>query len=81
MKQRMHLSLAKNITKFFEGHFAMRDIIAYATHRVGKNQLKGTSSRAIVCTILDEHKWAIILHRSKVYLKGTSFFVTEDRTP
>ena len=39
------------------------------------------SSQAIVCTILDERKRAMILDSSKVYLKGTSFFVTDDRTP
>ena len=75
------LSLGENITKFFEDHFAMRDVIVYAAHRVGKKQLEGKSSRAIVCTILDERKRAMILDSSKVYLKGTSFFVTEDRTP
>ena len=30
------LSLKENITKFFEDHFAMRDVIVYAAHRVGK---------------------------------------------
>ena len=75
------LSLGQNITKFFEDHFAMRDVIVYATHRVGKKQLEGKTSRAIVCTILDERRRAMILDSSKVYLKGTSFFVTEDRTP
>ena len=53
--------------------------IPLAAHRVGKKQLEGKSSRAIVCTILDERKRAMILDSSKVYLKGTSFFVTEDR--
>ena len=71
----------ENITKFFEEHFAMRDVIVYAAHRVGKKQLEGKSYRAIVCTTLDERKRAMILDSSKVYLKGTSFFVTEDRTP
>ena len=75
------LSLAENITKFFEDHFAMRDVIVYAAHRVGKKRQEGKSSRATVCTILDERKRAIILDNSKVYLIGTSFFVTEDRTP
>ena len=48
----------------------MRDVTIYATHWV-----------AIVCIILDEHKRAIILDSSRVYLKGTSFFITEDRIP
>ena len=34
-----------------------------------------------VCTIFDERKRAMILDSSKMYLKGTSFFVKEDRTP
>ena len=75
------LSLGENITKFFEDHFAMRDVIVYAAHRVGKKQLEGKTSRAIVCTILNERRRAMILDSSKVYLKGTSYFVTEDRTP
>lgn len=75
------LSLSENITKFFEDHFAMHDVVVYAAHRVGKKRLEGVSSRAIVCTILDERKRTIILDSSRVYLKGTNFFVTEDRTP
>ena len=59
----------------------MRDVIVCAAHRVGKKQLEGKSSLAIVCTILDERKRAIILDSNKVYLKGTSFFIMEDRTP
>ena len=54
------LSLAGNITKFFEDHSAIWDVILYAAHRVGKKQLEGKSSRAIVCTTLDERKRAII---------------------
>ena len=63
------LILVENITKFFNGHFAMRHVIVYAAHRVGKKQLEGMSSLVIVCTVLDERKRAIILDNSKVYLK------------
>mgnify|MGYP006970565824 FL=1 len=35
------LSLVENITKFFEDHFAMRDVTEYATHRVGKKRSDG----------------------------------------
>ena len=58
------------------------EMLLYMSHiRLAKKQREGKSSRATVCTILDEHKRAIILDSSKVYLKGTSLFVTEDRTP
>ena len=36
----------------------------------------GTFCRAIACTILDERKGATILDSTRVYLKGTRFFVT-----
>ena len=49
------------------------EMLLYMPHRVGKKQLEGKSSRAIVCTILDERRRAMILDSSKVYLKGTSF--------
>ena len=75
------LSLSQKITKFFEEHFAMSDVAVYAAHRVGKKRLEGATCRAIVCRILDERKRAMILDSSRVYLKGSKFFVTEDRTP
>ena len=61
--------------------FAMRVVIVYAAHRVGKKRSKGTFCRAIVCTILDECKKATTLDSNRVYLKGTSFLITEDRNP
>ena len=39
------------------------------------------SKRAIVCTVVDARKWSIILDSSRVYLKGSPFYVSEDRTP
>ena len=75
------LCIVENITKFFEDRFATGDGTVYATHRVGKKRLEGTFCRAIVCRILGECKRAIVLDSSRVYLKGTSFFITEDRTP
>ena len=56
------LSLVENITKFFEDHFAMRDVTEYATHSVGKKRSDGAFCWVIVCTILDECKRAIILY-------------------
>ena len=59
-------SLVKNITKFFEDRFSTQDVTIYAVHRDGKKRLEGTFCRAIVCTILDGCKRAIILDSSRV---------------
>ena len=47
---------SKNITKFFDDQFAMRDVTIYAAHRVGKKRLEGTFFRLIVCAIIDKRK-------------------------
>lgn len=75
------LSLAKDIGEFFGEHFAMQEVVVFGAHRVGRKRDENLSHRAIVCTMLDTRKREIILDSSRIYLKGTSFYVTEDRTP
>lgn len=75
------LSLAKDIGEFFAEHFAMQEVTVFGAHRVGRKRDENLGHRAIVCTMLDTRKREIILDSSKIYLNGTSFYVTEDRTP
>ena len=70
-------SLARNITKFFEDHFAMCDVLVCWAHRVGQNMPEGRSPRAIVSTSWDDRKGGIILDSSKVYLKGTNSLLSK----
>ena len=53
----------------------------YGAHKVERVQEGMPKKRAIVCTLMDERKHNIILDSSRVYLKGSPFYVSEDRTP
>ena len=53
--------------------------MVYGAHRVGKK--KPDTNRAIVCTLLDARKRAIILENARIYLKDSPYYISEDRTP
>ncbi len=59
--------------------FKLHDVVVYGTHRVGKKKL--ANNRAIVCTLLDARKRAIILENARIYLKDSPLYISEDRTP
>ena len=73
------LSLNVAVTNFLADHLGMQDAGVYGAHRVGKK--RPDASRGVVCTMLDERKRIIILENACFYLKGTEYYVTEDRTP
>ena len=73
------LTLNANITDIISTKFGMHDVVVYGAHRVGKK--KPETNRAIVCTLLDARKRAIILENARIYLKDSSLYISEDRTP
>ena len=75
------LTLAKEVAGFFAQHFAIPDVVVYGAHRVGRMQEGMGNKKAIVCTMMDARKRAIIPDSSKIYLKGSPYYVSEDRTP
>ena len=74
------LTLAKEVAGFFAQHFAIPDVAVYGAQWVGRMQEGMSSKRAIVCTVMDARKRAIIIDNSKIYLKGSPYYVNEDRT-
>ncbi|MCO5552239.1 hypothetical protein L7F22_005751 [Adiantum nelumboides] len=62
------LSLTTEVTEFFGKHFAMPDLPVFGARRLGKKR-EGGKARAI------------LLDSIRVYLKRTTFYVNEDRTP
>lgn len=73
------LTLNTSITDMISNKFGMHDVVVYGAHRVGKKKLD--THRAIVCTLLDARKRAIILENARIYLKDSPLYVSEDRTP
>lgn len=73
------LTLNTDITDIISNKFGMHDVVIYGAHRVGKK--KPESHRAIVCTLLDARKRAIILENARIYLKDSPLYISEDRTP
>ncbi|MCO5564113.1 hypothetical protein L7F22_017769 [Adiantum nelumboides] len=72
-------TLNTDITDLISTKFGMHDVMVYGVHRVGKK--KPETNRAIVCTLLDARKRAIILENARIYLKDSFLYVSEDRTP
>ncbi|MCO5570396.1 hypothetical protein L7F22_024117 [Adiantum nelumboides] len=62
------LTLNADVTDMISANFGMHDVVVYGAHRVGKK--KPETTRAIVCTLLDARKRAIILENARIYLKG-----------
>ena len=73
------LTLNTDVTDVIADHFGMKDVVVFGAHRVSKKKI-GTH-RAIVCTLLDARKRAIILDNARFYLKDSPYYITEDRTP
>ena len=73
------LSLNVEVTKLLAEKLDMQDAGVYGAHRVGKKRTD--AHRAIVCTMLDARKRTILLDNARFYLKGTQYYVSEDRTP
>ncbi len=73
------LTLNTDVTDIITEKFGMQDVVVYGAHRVGKQRAE--SSRAIVCTLLDARKRAIILENARIYLKDSTIYISEDRTP
>lgn len=73
------LTLNTAITDIISTKFGMHDVVVYGAHRVGKK--KPETNRAIVCTLLDARKRAIILENARMYLKDSPLYISEDRTP
>lgn len=73
------LMLNSAITDVIADTFGMNDVVIYGAHRVGKK--KDNAHRAIVCTMLDARKRAIILENARIYLKDSPYYICEDRTP
>lgn len=73
------ITLNADVTDMISTNFGMHDVVVYGAHRVGKK--KPETTRAIVCTLLDARKRAIILENARIYLKDTSLYISEDRTP
>lgn len=73
------LTLNADITDMIATKFGMQDVVIYGAHRVGKKQPE--KHRAIVCTMLDARKRAIILENARIYLKDSPMYISEDRTP
>ena len=57
----------------------MANVQAFGARCMGKRRDDG-KARAIVCTLMDARKRAILLDSNRVYLKGTYFYVNEDLT-
>ncbi|MCO5613380.1 hypothetical protein L7F22_067656 [Adiantum nelumboides] len=72
-------TLNMGVTDMLSDKFGMSDVVVYGAHRVGKQ--KSDASRAIVCTLLDARKRAIILENARIYLKDSPLYINEDRTP
>ena len=77
--QEQVLTLNADITDIISSKFGMHDVVVYGAHRVGKKKPK--TNRAIVCTLLDARKRTIILENARIYLKDSSLYISEDRTP
>ena len=73
------LTLNTDITDLISTKFGMHDVVVYGAHRVGKK--KPDTNRAIVCTLLDARKRTIILDNARIYLQGSTLYISEDRTP
>lgn len=73
------ITLNTDVTDMISTNFGMHDVVVYGAHRVGKKKPEAT--RAIVCTLLDARKRAIILENARIYLKGSPLYISEDRTP
>ena len=73
------LTLNADITDIISTKFGMHDVVVYGAHRVGKR--KPETNRAIVCTLLDARKRAIILENARIYLQDSPYYISEDRTP
>lgn len=73
------LTLNTGVTDIISNKYGMHDVVIYGAHRVGKK--KPETHRAIVCTMLDARKRAIILDNARLYLKDSSIYISEDRTP
>ena len=71
-------SLKKVINEFFGVHYGISNMNVYVAHQVEKDCVRWSSKRPIVCTIVDDTKWRIILENSWVYLKDTQCIVSED---
>lgn len=72
-------ALNTEINDIIANAFGMQDIVVYGAHRVGKT--KPDTNRAVVCTILDAHKRTLILENARIFLKGSPYYISEDRTP
>ena len=59
--------------------FGMHNVVVYGAHQVGKK--KPNTNRAIVCTLLNAQKRAIILENARIYLKDSPLCISKDRTP
>lgn len=72
-------ALNTEINDIIANAFGMQDIVVYGAHRVGKT--KPDVNRAVVCTILDARKRNLILENARIFLKGSQYYISEDRTP
>ncbi|MCO5594248.1 hypothetical protein L7F22_048275 [Adiantum nelumboides] len=73
------LMLIAEVTDLLANTFGMHDVVVYGAHRVGKQRPE--NNRAIVCTMLDACKRAIILENARIYLTDNPIYISEDRTP
>lgn len=73
------LSLNIAVTDLLTEKMGMQDLTIFGAHRVGKKN--ANANRAIVCTMLDARKRTLILENARFYLKDSTFYISEDRTP
>ncbi|MCO5563772.1 hypothetical protein L7F22_017420 [Adiantum nelumboides] len=73
------LMLNAEVTDLLANTFGMHDVVVYGAHRVGKQRPENNC--AIVCTMLDARKRAIILENARIYLRDSPIYISEDRTP
>ena len=61
-----------DITVMISTKFGMQDVVVYGAHRVGKK--RPNISGAIVCTLLDAYKRAIVLEKTHIYFKRIAHY-------
>ena len=73
--------LSRNVmvADFLSKKLGMQGVTVFGSHQIGKKD--NATNCAVVCTMLDARKRAIILENAHFYLKDTKYYISEDRTP
>ena len=72
------LTLNTDIIDIISSKFGMHDVVVYGAHRVGKKKLE--THRAIVCTLVDARKRAIILENARINLEDSPLYISGQNT-